>query len=243
MAQKSVDMSGCRPHTSPTAQAHATASAVLQALLPCDSVTPSTDVRVSSRTQALHDRAEERHASLAAASEAASALLRDAESSAAQRATAGHGAMARALQAAPPVAAASPVAAHTPTPMPLYSSPRGQAGDVIEVHQAAQPTTLRYAEPPGAARAAAPARHVASASAADEWSDEDGYDAFGGEERPDMTQLLAATRARVTAAADASAATDDFKARSAARRAEYSAAGHAAAGPTYGRRFVKEEAR
>jgi hypothetical protein len=73
----------------------------------------------------------------------------------------------------------------------------------------------------------------------DDWSDGE-HDAFGGEECPDAASLMEATKARVKAAAAAGSASDDFRAQSAARRAEYSSAGHAVAGPAYGRRFCKE---
>jgi hypothetical protein len=80
------------------------------------------------------------------------------------------------------------------------------------------------------------------APADDDWaSDDDSYDAYGGEAKPDAAEVLRATRAALAAAAAPAAQTAEFAAASAARRAEYTAAGHAAAGPAYGKRFVKGE--
>jgi hypothetical protein len=103
---------------------------------------------------------------------------------------------------------------------------------------AAMPRFARSPVPAAAPQRAPLARM--SATDADDWASDDDYDPYGGESKPDAAQVLRSTQSALAAAAAPDATTAEFAAASAARRAEYTAAGHAAAGPQRGRTFVKD---
>ena len=91
---------------------------------------------------------------------------------------------------------------------------------------AAAPPQPRVAPPATAQPAAFVPQRVHKNESADDWDSGDEYDAFHGEAKPDAAAVLTSAVSRLVTGTAPGAASDDFKAQSSARRAEYGPRGH-----------------